>query len=133
MTGKGLDPGDWSFRLANIPGLDIERGSALVHGNMTKYVRILTLFVDSHANDPAELAARKASNDWVALRKLVHTLTGSAGNVGATRISEIAASLLLAIQRDVGLDEINDQCAVLIEELTILIAGIQGALTEQSD
>ncbi len=122
------DSGDWHSRLANVSGLDIERGSALVRGNMAKYVGLLTMFVDSHANDPAELAVKRASNDWVTVSKLAHTLKGSAGNIGAPRVSEAAASLLSAIQRDAGLDEINNQCTLLIEEMTTLIAGIQGVL-----
>ena len=124
-------PGDWRSRLASVSGLDIERGSAFIHGNMTKYVRLLTLFIDSHANDPEELAARKTSNDWVALGKLAHTLKGSAGIIVPTRVAEVAAALNSAIRKDAEPDRINDQCTALIKELMTLIANIQEALSEK--
>jgi two-component system sensor histidine kinase/response regulator len=123
---------EWRQRLAHhVPGLDIERGLSLVRDNMTKYVLMLTMFVDSHAEDVTRLAERRASNDLAALKKLAHTLKGSAGNVGATSVSEAAAALDSAIHSNSGPDEINDRCTKLIEELKSLIEGFRTVLTER--
>jgi PAS domain S-box-containing protein len=120
-----LDEAALRQRLANIPGLDIERGLALVRGSTTKYLRMLNLFVDGHAEDAGLLAAGMASNDLTALKQLAHTLKGSAGNVGALWVSEAASLLHAMIVQSAGPDEIDSHGHALIAELTSLVKGIR--------
>ena len=124
------DAAGWRRRMEGIAGLDIERGLALVRGDTTKYSRMLALFADSHAGDAARLSERLASNDLIALKELAHTLKGSAGNVGAARVSDAAATLDSAIRTGKGADEIDSCCGILIDRLTSLIQGIRDALSE---
>ena len=124
------DAAGWRRRMEGIAGLDIERGLALVRGDTTKYSRMLVLFADSHAGDAARLSERLASNDLIALKELAHTLKGSAGNVGAARVSDAAATLDSAIRTGKGADEIDSCCGILIDRLTSLIQGIRDALSE---
>ncbi|MDD5176223.1 MAG: PAS domain S-box protein [Sterolibacterium sp.] len=119
--------------LAGISGLDAERGLALVRGNVTKYARILSMFVDSHAQDAARLSESMASGDFAAVKKLAHTLKGSAGMIGASRISEAAADLQSAIQQGSAADRIDSGHSTLVAELTPLIAALRQALTEKQE
>ena len=125
------DAAELRRRLERIPGLDIERGLAVVRGNTTKYARLLGLFADGHGQDAARLSAGLASNDLVPLKELAHALKGSAGNVGAIRLYEAAETLYSALRASAGREEINARCTALIAELSPLIAGIQGALSEE--
>ena len=99
--------------------------------NATKYARTLTLFADSHAQDAAQLAAGLESNDFTALKKLAHTLKGSAGMIGATAVSEAAAILDSAIRTSAGQEEIDAACTVLITQLASLLESVRGALSEE--
>jgi two-component system sensor histidine kinase/response regulator len=121
-----VDPAEWRRRLAQIPGLDIERGLSLTRGNTTKHARILFLFTEGHGDDAKQLAAAWAAQDLVTLKQLAHTLKGSAGNVGATWVAEAAAELQAAIAQSAGHDAIGTRCSALIIELTPLIEHLRG-------
>ena len=121
------DPARTMRRLAAIPGLDIERGLALVRGNPVKYARVLTLFVDSHDGDIARIAAARSANDLVTLKQLAHALKGSAGTIGAGPVAAAATALDAALRVSPGADEIDSLCAVLCAGLTALIDAVRQA------
>jgi HPt (histidine-containing phosphotransfer) domain-containing protein len=108
----------------------MEKGLAPVRGNTASYVRMLGLFVDSHAQDATKIAETLASNDLAVLRQLAHALKGSSGNVGAVLLSANAAALDSAIRTNMESDKINSCCAMLIGELESVIDGIRTALNE---
>ncbi len=128
VSPAARDPAESMPRLGSIPGLDIERGLIPVRGNTTKYARMLAMFAASHADDAPRLAAALAANDLAALKQMAHVLKGSAGNVGAVRVSDAAISLDSAIGTDTGADRIRACCTLLITELAPLIDGIRSAL-----
>ena len=119
---------EWRRQLARIPGLDIECGLALVRGNPTKHERLLRLFVDSHRENPGELAQALAANDLTALKQLSHTLKGSAGTIGATRVAQAAAALHVLLRDGAERDKIESGCRALGDELTALIEAVRLAL-----
>jgi CheY-like chemotaxis protein len=124
------DPAEWRKRIASIPGLDVERGLALVRDNPTKLVRMLVLFADSHAEDAAQISAALALHDSVSLKTFAHTLKGSAGTLGATRVTEAAMALHAAIGNDEGPVGIETHGTALVAELTSLIEFIRSELKE---
>jgi signal transduction histidine kinase/DNA-binding NarL/FixJ family response regulator/HAMP domain-containing protein len=126
MAGT-LDASEWREQLANIPGLDIDRGLVMVRGNKARYLRLLNLFVDGHAADAMQFAEWLAAQEFSAVGRIAHTLKGSSSAIGATRLSELASHLDLAIHNNAGADEIERECAGLIVELEILVEAIQGA------
>jgi PAS domain S-box-containing protein len=128
-TTAGAVPADPLRRLTKISGLDIERGLAAMRGDATKFVRMLILFADSHATDAAQLAAALAANDRDAIKALAHTLKGSAGTIGATRIAEAATAIHSALRANPGAQEIDAPCEALIVELDVLIESVRSALS----
>ena len=116
-------------RLSRVPELDTGRGLAVVRGNTAAYARLLALLVDTHRQDPVRLAATKAAQDFEALRKLAHILKGSAGNVGAARLSAAATALQAAIVQSAGASAIDACCDALCAELSALIGHLEDALT----
>ena len=91
---------DQRTQLAAIPGLDLDRGLAIVRGRLSSYRRLLTLFVDHHGPNPAQLAERATAGDWAEIRQMAHALKGSAGNLGATSVQRAAEALQRAIDQD---------------------------------
>ena len=125
-----LDPAEWRLRLAQVPGLDVERGLALVRGNMAKYLRMLALFAGSHVQDASKLSAMQAENNLDALKQLAHTLKGSAGNVGAGLVSDAAAALDTVIRTQAGADQIAHCGTLLISALNTLLESVRDVLNK---
>lgn len=125
VTGAMTDEAAWRRRLAAIPGLDAARGLEMLHGKVATYIRLLRLFADSHADNPRNIAEWLAAGDLPQVQQLAHTLKGSAGNLGATRVSVAAGALQVAIRTDAGRDEIERLTGDLTTELMPLIEGIR--------
>jgi HPt (histidine-containing phosphotransfer) domain-containing protein len=121
------DPTDPLRGLREIAGLDIDRGLKAMRGNSTKYLRMLTLFADSHAADAAQLASAREASDLAAVKDLAHTLKGSAGTIGALRVADAAASLHAAIRDNPQTPEAGTLVEALIAELNALVEGVRRA------
>ena len=126
-----IDPVALQWRLARIPGLDIERGLVLVRGDTARYARMLALLVDGHARDATRLTEGLAANDLATVERLAHTLKGSAGNVGALWVAQAAATLQAAIRSQALREEVDTCCHALVAELARLIEMIEAALRGQ--
>jgi CheY-like chemotaxis protein/HPt (histidine-containing phosphotransfer) domain-containing protein len=110
--------------LLDLPGIDSQLGLRYANNNPAVYVRILSLFRDSHGRD-FEPSLRKAlaGEDWKGVTRLAHTLKSSARTIGATRLGELARTLEEASheQQKEAIDpilsgllhEMNEICAVL--------------------
>jgi two-component system sensor histidine kinase/response regulator len=121
------DPADPLQGLRTIAGLDIECGLKTMRGNGTKFLRMLKLFVDSHAPEAEQIASALAANDLITTKQLAHTLKGSAGTVGAMRVAAAAASLHAAIRDNLQAQEIDTLGKSLIAELNALVEGVRRA------
>jgi len=115
-------------RLEAIAGLETEPGLEAMRGNWDKYRRMLALFAESHAADAAQLAEALAANDIEAVRGLAHTLKGSAGTVGATRLAKAAADLNSAIRGNAPREEIDRICRGVIAGLDTMVRDIRDAV-----
>ena len=114
--------------LPPIPGLDRARGLAIVRGRWATYRRLMELFLERHTPDPATLADRAEARDGPELRRLAHTLKGSAGNLGATRVEAAADAVQRLIDHPPGPDVLPPAIALLIAELSTLLTGLRAAL-----
>jgi PAS domain S-box-containing protein len=104
--------------LGEAPGLDIDQGLRLMEGDQGRYRRLLRLFVTYHQSDVAGLQASLAGGQWERIRRLAHSLKGTAGNLGATRLSDLAGAVLA--------DDKSEQAVnALIGELARVIAEIE--------
>jgi CheY-like chemotaxis protein/HPt (histidine-containing phosphotransfer) domain-containing protein len=118
--------------LSNIPGLDLDRGLKMMLGSTIKYRRLLGLFANDHEQDEKLLGDYLAAGDLKAIRWLCHRLKGSAGNMGAMRLSALADAVESAIRRGGTSDEIEQRCADLVAELRSLLDGIRTALGQEN-
>jgi CheY-like chemotaxis protein/HPt (histidine-containing phosphotransfer) domain-containing protein len=115
-------------RLAAIPGLDVERGLAIMCGNISKYARLLNYFSDAHGQDGKAIGESLAAGDTAAVRALAHTLKGASGTLGALHLATLSDALGLAIHNGGTQNEITTRCTDLVTELGRFIDGIRAAL-----
>ena len=76
-----------------LPGINVDLGLARIGGNWSTYQFLLKLFHANHQHSAPEIQVALNQQDWSQAFYLVHTLKGSAGNVGAETLYQSAASL----------------------------------------
>ena len=114
-------------RLADVAGLDVDKGIARLRGNQDKFNQVIGLFLQQHAHDVGKIAAALAADQQSGAELLVHSLKGSAALIGATPVAELATALLSALRQHSGREEIELHYAALTPALQALIAGLQQA------
>jgi len=124
------DDAEWRRRLATIPGLDLARGLEMMHGKAAKYARLLNMFADGHGDDLRQMIELLGAGDLPQVERQAHGLKGSAGNLGAMRVSAAADALQMAVRRDAARDEIERLVGNLAVELQPLIAAIRSLPAE---
>ena len=75
------------------PLLDLGRVARLTHGKLPVMHRLLDHFIEQHQEDPARLAAYLAAGQWPEAFRLAHSLKGSAGQLGAAPLQELARAV----------------------------------------
>ncbi|MBF0192119.1 MAG: PAS domain S-box protein [Magnetococcales bacterium] len=112
------DPADW-VKLPVLPGIDRDAALVRLGGNRELYVKLLFRFLEGHRQTDREV--RQALNDGetaVAIR-LLHTLKGVAGSVGASDLQ----ALCLALENDLDQGEPVDEV-----RLTLLDESLRGVV-----
>ncbi|RPJ03269.1 MAG: Hpt domain-containing protein, partial [Spirochaetaceae bacterium] len=74
-----------------LPGLYLKRGLQLMGGNEESYLKLLLKFGKNQKDTIQKIKYCLADNDPMGARRLIHTLTGIAGNIGA---DELYASII---------------------------------------
>ena len=110
----------------SIAGIDIQLGLRRVLGKKERYLSMLRKFHAGYGETVTELRSALASQQWELAGRLVHTVKGVAGNIGATPLQACASDLELAIRQrgEQPLDEslihnFEYQLSALISELGI--------------
>jgi two-component system, sensor histidine kinase and response regulator len=117
-------------RLANIPGINVERGLAALHGKSGKYLDLLHRFIEFHADDMTRLCACLIENDPQAARRLAHSIKGTAATLGVERLAELAGGLeqRLRAEQNIACIDIRTET----EAINLEIADIKAALPERT-
>jgi signal transduction histidine kinase/ActR/RegA family two-component response regulator len=119
-TSNGAVP-----ELAAVPGLDVAQGLATTAGDAALYRRLLELFVDTHAQDPAQLARAMAARDLGPVKTLAHGLKSSAASVGAIAVAATATALEAELRRGALASEVEAAAASLASQLAALVDGLR--------
>ena len=88
-----------------IAGLDLVQGLARVEGNVELYLRLLEKFVADYATVDQEIHAALTSKDQEHCKRLVHTVKGMAGSLGAQELAVASFELEKAINTEGGIDD----------------------------
>ncbi|WP_240905967.1 PAS domain S-box protein [Thiorhodococcus mannitoliphagus] len=85
-------------KLEALPGVDVERGLAMLGGQRSKYLSLISRFLNSHGEDPQRMSQAVAADDVETVRQLAHALKGVAGTLGVTAVAEAATALNAALR-----------------------------------
>ncbi|WP_440905454.1 response regulator [Catenovulum sp. SX2] len=88
---------DDNIKVPTLEGIDSNRGLATTQGNKKLYLKLLQSFYNNSKNFAQELEQAISSADADLTKRLVHTLKGTAGNIGAQQTHVAAKSLEEAI------------------------------------
>ena len=83
--------------LPELAGVDTQGGVARLGGNVKSYLRLLNKFADNQADAIGEIKDAIAKGDGERAVRLVHTLKGVSGSIGAEKLSKVAAELETAL------------------------------------
>jgi two-component system, sensor histidine kinase and response regulator len=128
VAAKPVDRLSHSAGLSKIVGFDVADGLNRVAGNMKLYRSLLGQFVDQQADTVSAVRASLAREDFASAERLMHTLKGVSGNLGAKALSGLAAELERSLRDrnarslEAGLSGIASELARLMEAIRNFLA-----------
>jgi two-component system sensor histidine kinase/response regulator len=119
---------DSTAALAAVDGLNAEAALSRMAGNRQLYVRLLREFVDEQGPALGRSGEAFATGDISTAGRIAHSLTGVAGNLGATRVAEYTRQLEKLIRDGAPATEVEAVRTVAAAELDSLIVALRAAL-----
>ena len=120
-------------RLARIPGLNMMYCQSLLGGNADKYLEMLTLFIQSHANDMTLLVKSLTDGDDIAVHLRVHSLKGSAATLGIDNLAGMVRRLEEMLRgsqyESVKSDAIYNEINAIKHELVFIAAALSPTIS----
>ncbi|MDX9820452.1 MAG: transporter substrate-binding domain-containing protein [Syntrophales bacterium] len=123
-TGKsGAD------ELPEIPGLDTALGLKRVMGKESFYRDMLRKYVENQGAAPAQIRQSLDADDFPTAQRLAHTAKGVSGNIGATHLQELAASLEHAFRENLPRKDMETSFAAFADAHGKLIGHLSAAFS----
>jgi signal transduction histidine kinase/DNA-binding response OmpR family regulator len=94
---------DLAIALAQVPNLDTKLGLLHSSGSQLLYCKLLRSFLQHHAQDDQTLRSAVLDRNYALAERIVHTLKGVSGNLGALRL-EVCAAQMEALFHEVPLN-----------------------------
>jgi signal transduction histidine kinase/DNA-binding LacI/PurR family transcriptional regulator/CheY-like chemotaxis protein len=85
--------------LTAAPVLEVSKALNRLSGNRALYRQLLKRFTQTHAQSYVELSQLLDQATWDKAANLVHVLVSAAGNIGASRLQNLAQGLEVALRR----------------------------------
>ncbi len=114
-----------------IAGLDAKHLLQMAMGDTGKSRRLLSMFVNSHAEAMTQVLELLAENRIEQAKQLTHALKGVAAVLGATQVLQAAKDLDQALRQQVGVEQCIELAGICDAEVRQLVAAIK-ALNETS-
>jgi PAS domain S-box-containing protein len=108
--------------IPDLPGIDTVAGLAVAQGNTNLYRKLLLKFRDSHTGFMNQYQAAIESGDHESAARMVHTLKGVAGNIGAKQVQQDCLAL------EQAKDATDEERTHLLEELSANLVTVIGGL-----
>ncbi|MGZ5874250.1 MAG: response regulator [Bradyrhizobium sp.] len=131
VSAKPIDRASPPDSLLEIDGMDVANGLRRVAGNLKLYRSLLGQFVEQQADVVSAVRAGLERQDFALVERLVHTLKGVSGNLGAKSISRLAAELEGSLKhREVG--SLDSALSGMDIELAQVIEAIRNSLATRT-
>jgi len=107
----------------DVAGLDVVDGLRRVAGNVKLYRSLLGQFVEQQADAVSRISVSVEQQDFALAERLMHTLKGVSGNLGAKTTNELAAELEISLRNrdvrslDAGLPRLSIELARTMEAI----------------
>jgi signal transduction histidine kinase/CheY-like chemotaxis protein len=95
---SGRDERTLRVALSRVKDLDVESGLRVVRGKWPTYLKLLRLFAENHVDEADKIRDLLDAGNLADAQRLAHSLKGSAGNLGAQRIRQLAADIELPLK-----------------------------------
>jgi len=121
-----------SLKIPELDNVEVEDGLKRVSGNIRLYLKLLKQFLESNIEFGKELREKVASEKWEDSRRIVHSLKGTAGNLGMSSLHGTCKK----VEEDLnGENKKKSQESIqeLERELALVIKELKGALTSQTE
>jgi two-component system sensor histidine kinase/response regulator len=105
----------------SIPGIDTASALKRTGGNPKRYESLLRKFAQSAAGGVQEIRAALAAGDTATATRGAHSLKGSAANLGAVSLAEVAAKAETALTSGAGVEETLGALATSLESTVAAI------------
>ncbi|NGZ29099.1 MAG: response regulator, partial [Magnetococcales bacterium] len=110
-------------QLPDLPGIDVQTGLEHVNGNHKLYRKILKSFYEGHKESVTAIQAAMAAGDQELSHRLVHTLKGVAGTIGAKELQHATLRLEEAIKKGNG-DQVQNLMTPFIHQVQVVLASL---------
>jgi len=128
LTGQARASNDEAL-LPNIPGINVHEGLRGVCGSIESYNKLLTKFISNQSNAVELITHALQEGDKVMAARIVHTLKGLAGTLGAQDLQLSAETLEEELIEGTGQEESLLNCLAL--KLKETFANIRVALSNR--
>jgi two-component system, sensor histidine kinase and response regulator len=108
-----------------IPGVDTQSALRRTGGNRKRYESLLRKFAQPNAAGVQDIRSALATGDVEAAARAAHSLKGTAANLGAAALADVAAKVETAINLRQGVDE---ALGALAGSFDTVLAAIRAAL-----
>jgi len=112
---------------------DTADGLLRVAGNRNLYVTLLRQFVEGEADAPERIAEALGARDLATAERVAHTVSGTAGNLGAGAVQTVAAVLAQAIRSETGAGDVENLRHRFADELAALINRLRPMLARDAE
>ncbi|NES67716.1 MAG: response regulator, partial [Okeania sp. SIO2D1] len=83
-----------------LPGFDVQAGVHRMGGNLKTYRNLLRMFREQNQNTLAQIQVAIATAEYTTAQKQIHTIKGTAGNIGAQDLFATADALEKSLQNN---------------------------------
>jgi two-component system sensor histidine kinase/response regulator len=115
--GPAQDSAALRTRLAAIDDLNLDWGLAAVRGNLERYRQLLDQFAAGHRDDMMRIAEQVAAGNASGAIRIAHTLKGSAGTLGLSRLQVEAEILEKALHDPIAAEAIRPLINTITNDL----------------
>jgi len=112
--------------------IDTRAGLERVGNDTGTYLRVLEKFTDNQADAIAAASQALEAGDPQTALRILHTLKGSTGTIGATRLHELVTDAEQRLREDTALEALPQKEA-LLEEMSGVLEDIHGVLAAAQD
>ena len=115
---------------SELPGIDTGKGLATALGEPDLYQRLLIRFRDSQEDFPQRFQAAYDANQMDTMIRESHTLSSTAGHVGACALQQSAADLEQALRRQVSRREMTRNYQQVLIEFETVMSSLRSLTTK---